>query len=304
MATCKGYPEGGWFMASTMGILPAAGAGSRLGSFAGAKELLPVRYQWSATRGELAPTFVIQHSLAEMAHAGIPECLIIISKAKLEIVRVLGAGLPPSPHLAYVVQPEPAGLVDAILRTYSILATAGCDACLTLPDTVFEPAGATKTVLHALRAQEADLMLGVFPTDVPETLGPVGVRPDGTVTYVLDKPKHAVIANTWGVAAWTAEFFEFLFRTSAAAPGDLALGELFNLACREGLRVRAVTFETGKYHDLGTPQGVSRLFAELNAAAPSIERSVGYPMPSLACPRTESSILAAGRLEDTAPSAK
>jgi glucose-1-phosphate thymidylyltransferase len=117
-------------------------------------------------------------------------------------------------------------------------------------------------VTRELTATKADLVLGVFPANNPHELGPVRVASDGVVECVFDKPARTAHMNTWGIAAWTPTFFDLLMRETATGSGEVVLGAVFNRACEEGLRVRAVQFRDGLYRDLGTPGGLTQLFRE------------------------------------------
>jgi glucose-1-phosphate thymidylyltransferase len=140
---------------------------------------------------------------------------------------------------------------------------------MVMPDTVLQPADAIGRVKAELAASGADVVLGVFPTDHPEQLGPVRFAADGGVSAVLDKPPSTELRNAWGVAAWSPAFSDLLHATLAAAPGQHpTLGAVFDLAVSRGLAVRAQYFATGSYIDIGTPEG---LRAALALAARSLE---------------------------------
>jgi glucose-1-phosphate thymidylyltransferase len=123
------------------------------------------------------------------------------------------------------------------------------------------PSSALAEVHSRLLETGADVVLGVFPVDEPERLGPVEIGPDGSVIRVLDKPGSTPHRNTWGVASWTARFTSFCGDWAAAQrkehpDGELALGHAFEAARKEGLSVRAVFFEGGQFLDVGTPRGL------------------------------------------------
>jgi glucose-1-phosphate thymidylyltransferase len=232
-------------MQQWIGILPAAGLATRLGSPGLPKELLPVVFD--ELEGGLRPVPVIEHTLQSMAEAGVERAYVVIAAHKLELVRVLGAGqaLP----VAFVCQPDPVGLTDAVL-----CALRWCEdqtVCLALPDTWFEPTNALAALRPVLTG--ADLVLGVFPTEHPHELGPV--RFDGQrVVEVLDKPVSTDLRNTWGIAAWTPRFSTLL---READPGPI--GYAFQQAVEAGLRVRAVWFPRGRFTDVGTARSLRDL---------------------------------------------
>lgn len=241
-------------MTTLTGFLPAAGRGTRFGDSGYAKEIFPIL----ATDDEYGPLElrpICDLALAALARAGAERAVIMISPDKTEIVRVLGARRHHLP-LAYVVQPSPRGLPDAITRARPWL---GDDVLLVLPDTVVLPEDALATVHRARAARDADLTLGVFPVDEPHRLGPVELEADGRVRRVHDKPSSPPARNSWGVASWGPRFTDFLcaWETERGAdPGERVLGHVFDAARAAGLAVTGVPLDDGTFLDLGTPHGL------------------------------------------------
>jgi glucose-1-phosphate thymidylyltransferase len=230
-------------------VIPAAGLGTRLAPLGYPKELLPIVYR--AGQAGPIPQPVIIASLEQMQRAGVVDGIVVIAEWKLELVRVLGqrAG---GVGLAYVVRSVPRGLADAIDATHPW--THDRDVCLALPDTVIAPDDALAQVVAALGSN--DLVLGVFPTEHPEQLGPVRVGDDGRVLEVLDKPAQTDLRNTWGVAAWSPKFTALL-HDAVARDATVVLGAVFDRAVKEGLAVRAVAFPAGRMIDVGTSEGLA-----------------------------------------------
>jgi len=237
-----------------VGIIPAAGLATRLLPLAYPKELLPIVY--TAQDGELVPRPVLQASIDQLRRAGVRQCVIVIAEWKLEIARVFGDGSALGVALSYVMRPVPRGLADALLAAEPWLADR--DVCLTLPDTLIAPDDALARVRTERERSGADLVLGVFPTDHPEQLGPVRVDPHGDVVEVLDKPAATDLRNTWGMAMWSPRFTTLLAaEVAAATDAKPVLGAVFQRAIDAGLRVRAVTFGDGRFVDVGTSQGIA-----------------------------------------------
>lgn len=241
-----------------VGVLPAAGIGSRLGPNRYPKELLPIGL-WSAPDASgLRPSLIIEHSLRALSRASITKCCVVISPIKTEIVRYLGDGHEYGISLAYFAQEQPRGLAVAIDSVYPWVRDK--QVCLSLPDTVFEPPDAICSLREQMQESGADLVLGVFPTDKPEQLGPVRLEASGRVVEVLDKPKSTDVRNTWGVALWSPAFTELLHEFMAAkreSRAEVVLGHAFQLAVVRGLDVRGVFFADGRYIDAGTPEGIA-----------------------------------------------
>ncbi|MBV8567180.1 MAG: nucleotidyltransferase family protein, partial [Methylobacteriaceae bacterium] len=116
------------------GIIPAAGRGSRIQPLAFSKELLPVgsRIDGQTER----PCAVSEYLVERMIEGGADKICFVIGPGKSDILQYYGAGYGPTP-VAYVVQPSPAGLCDAIFRAAPFI---GEDPVLVgLPDTVWFP---------------------------------------------------------------------------------------------------------------------------------------------------------------------
>src|SRR3954462_10201946 len=95
------------------GIVPAAGAGSRIQPLAFSKELLPVG---SRLEGEVEhPRAVSEYLVERMMLGGATKICFVISPTKSDIVEYFGGGLAGA-TFAYVVQQTAHGLCDAIFQ--------------------------------------------------------------------------------------------------------------------------------------------------------------------------------------------
>src|SRR5205085_12374841 len=93
------------------GIIPAAGRGSRIQPLAFSKELLPVG---SRSEGGIErPCAVSEYLVERMVRGGADKICFVISPGKSDIMQYFGACFGRTP-IAYVVQPRPAGLCDAV----------------------------------------------------------------------------------------------------------------------------------------------------------------------------------------------
>src|SRR5437764_7142578 len=117
------------------GIIPAAGAGSRIQPLAFSKELLPVG---SRLDGDLErPRAVSEYLIERMVLAGADRICFVISPGKYDIIEYYG-GCIGSTHLCYAVQPEPLGLCDAVFRTVPLIPRDE-QVMIGLPDTIWFP---------------------------------------------------------------------------------------------------------------------------------------------------------------------
>ena len=223
------------------------------------KELLPIAFIREAETGVIRPQLSIEFSLRALAAGDIHRAIVLISDSKREIVRVLGDGTDYGVHLAYVPREVPLGLADAI--TAALPWVGESHVALSLPDTVFQPADAFNRLRERLLGTAMDLVLGVFPTGNPRTLGPVQIGAASRVLRVWEKPREPTPNNTWGIAVWSLRFTQFLkaFMSRNGTPMDLSVGHAFQGAVESGLRVSAIDFIDGSYLDIGTLDGIQSL---------------------------------------------
>lgn len=234
-------------MAEYVGVIPAAGLGSRLALPGYPKELLPIAYV--AEGAVMRPMPVIEASLRQLVGAGVARALVVISDRKPELMKYLGGAL--GLDIAFLNQAQPDGLTGAVALAAPWVGGVNC--CLLLPDTIVRPANALAELRALFEAENCDLALGVFPTAKPKELGPVRFDGSGRVSEVQDKPAETDLNNSWAIAVWGPRFTAML----ATAAKDKPLGAVFQTAVESGLTVRARFFDSGEFHDVGTPRGLT-----------------------------------------------
>jgi glucose-1-phosphate thymidylyltransferase len=239
--------------------MPAAGRGSRLWPYRYPKELFPVALVPDAGGTGVRPWPVCMYALEAMREAGVDRCVVVVSDEKYEVLRVLGDGTDFGLPCAFVLQREPHGLAHAVRCAQPWIRDA--NVVLAMPDTVTLPQDALRKMHTLLVDTAADVVMGVFPTEEPERLGPVEMAPDGTVIHVHDKPGHRRWMNAWGLVAWAPSFTEFCCawdqeRHREGVP-ERVLGHAMEAARASGMSVRALVFEDGVFADIGTPEGLA-----------------------------------------------
>src|SRR5205814_1099769 len=100
------------------GIIPAAGAGSRIQPLAFSKELLPVGSRLDGLIER--PRAVSEYLVERMILGGSDKICFVISPGKSDILEYYGGAIGTA-DLSYVVQPNPAGLCDAIFRALPLI---------------------------------------------------------------------------------------------------------------------------------------------------------------------------------------
>ncbi|WP_432822444.1 sugar phosphate nucleotidyltransferase [Trichloromonas sp.] len=263
-------------------LIPAAGLGSRLWPQGCAKELFPLGFSpRPGSAGEVRPKAVSEYSLERARLAGVKHAFVVIGAHKPELVRYFGSGEEFGMHIAYLYQAAPTGLASAI--DVATPWVAGARILLGLPDTVIFPVDAHRSIRRRLITGCLDLVLGVFPTDRPEWLGPVRLDKAGRILEVQDKPLHTDLCNTWGTACWGPAFTELLHVGLARARRnglpEPPLGYFFQQAVVAGLKVEGESFPEGIFIDIGTAEG-------LTAARRMLEPTFGQ-VEKTACPEVQ-----------------
>ncbi|MFL9825746.1 sugar phosphate nucleotidyltransferase [Rhodoplanes sp. SY1] len=227
------------------GIVPAAGRGSRIQPLAFSKELLPVGSRPTET-GE-RPCAVSEYLVERMILGGATKICFVISPGKSDIMEYYGAAYGAA-DIAYMVQPRPVGLCDAIFRPAPLIA-ADEPVVVGLPDTVWFPA-------HALAALPDDrLSFLLFPVDRPDLFDAVELDGADRVTAIRVKQKDARSRWIWGAFKMPGRVFhELAALWRRPGRGDEYVGTLVNAWLAEG--GRAIGVKAGAaYVDVGTVHG-------------------------------------------------
>lgn len=227
------------------GIIPAAGRGSRIQPLAFSKELLPVG---SRRDGAVERPCAVSEYLAErMIRGGADKICFVISPGKSDIVEYFG-GTYGGASIAYVVQPQPVGLCDAIFRATPLIARDE-QVIVGLPDTVWFPEDA----LAGLPGDVLSFLL--FPVEQPEVFDAVVMDPDGGVREIEVKQQNARSNWIWGAFKMPGRVLgelHDLWRSRQG--GDEYVGTLVNAYLAAG--GRAVGVKAGRaYVDVGTVNG-------------------------------------------------
>jgi glucose-1-phosphate thymidylyltransferase len=238
-------------------VVPAGGRGSRLAPYPGPKELFPIGWQPYAVNGEVhrRPKVVSQYVIENMVRAGVSRIVMIVGEHKYDLLRYYGDGHRQGAQIAYLFQEEPRGMVDALELAYPWI--RGAQVMFGMPDTIIHPPDAFSTLLTEHQAHSAAITLGLFPTQRPEKFGMVEVDDAGRVTAHVDKPRQTHLTSMWGCAVWEPEFTELIHEVHTQAlerphGRELVLGDVFDAALVQGVRVQGYQFADGVYVDIGT----------------------------------------------------
>jgi dTDP-glucose pyrophosphorylase len=256
------------------GIVPAAGAGSRIQPLAFSKELLPVgsRFDGDTER----PRAVSEYLIERMLRGGADKICFVISRWKFDILQYYGGEIggdePDGARsgraaIAYAVQPEPRGLCDAIFRAVPFVDPAE-PVLVGLPDTIWLPEDAF-TKLPGDR-----LAFLTFPVARPELFDAVVSDDDGRVREIRVKRQEAGSTWVWGAFRMPgAVLHELYCLWRARGEQDEYIGTLVNAWLAQGGAAVAVPAGSA-YVDVGTLGGYREAMRLLAGASPEAERVV------------------------------
>ena len=226
------------------GIIPAAGRGSRIQPLAFSKELLPVGSR--RENGRERPCAVSEYLLERMVKAGVDKVCFMISPGKSDIMDYFGASYGPA-AIAYVVQPEPLGLCDAIFRAEPLIGRHD-SVVVGLPDTIWFPA-------DALTALPDGFAFLLFPVKQPQFFDAVVVDETGRVTAIEVKQAAARSNWIWGAFRLPGATLRDLHRLWRQPDrGDEFVGTLVNAWIAAGGEAYGTKAGTA-YVDVGTFDG-------------------------------------------------
>jgi glucose-1-phosphate thymidylyltransferase len=144
---------------------------------------------------------------------------------------------------------------------------------LGFPDILFEPPDAFAGCLECLRAGNAPIVLGLFPTEQPEKTDMVELDQGGRPVGLVIKEPDRGLAFTWSIAVWRPEITELLHRWldisdlgSVQAAREVFVGNFFQWLIDRGVAIDSVRFERGSYLDIGTPGDLEAARARYRAS--------------------------------------
>ena len=227
------------------GLIPAAGRGTRIQPLGFSKELLPIarRFDNGAEHPRAVSEFLVERLIA----GGATKLCFVISSGKSDILEYFGGSVRGVP-VCYVVQPEPAGLCDAIFRALPLMVPED-PVAIGLPDTIWFP----ENGLTALPDDELSFLL--FSVEHPEFFDVVITESNGSVRRIDVKPSNPQSSWIWGAFKMPGRTMTELFVLwSTRERKDEYFGTLVNAYLAAGGRARAYPAGT-HYVDVGTLGG-------------------------------------------------
>ena len=243
------------------GIIPAAGNGTRIHPLAFSKELLPVGDRDDGQR----PKAVSEYLVERLTAGGADKLCFVISPGKSDILQYYGGRIGRT-DVAYVVQPNAAGLCDAIFRARVLIGPTESVA-VGLPDTIWFPHDALA------RLPQDQLAFLLFPVQRPELFDAVETDDAGRVLQIQVKSVAPRSSWVWGAFRMPGAIYHELYHFwHARGERESYVGTLINAWLAEG--GRAVGVRAGeRYVDVGTLHGYREAIGLLSCANP-VSRSI------------------------------
>lgn len=229
-------------VASTVGVVLAGGRGSRLAPLTDTlpKQLLPA-----------ANEPILERILRQLAAAGIADVVVVLGDRGHHIRQAIGDGRPFGVAVAYVEQPGPLGIGDAVARCRPIVGDRRL--CVVLGDCMIEHDIGADVRAAATHDEAARLL--VAPVVDSERFGIVEAGPDGLVTGVVEKPRdYGPGMAISGVYLFDRRIFEALVDLPPSARGEVELTDAIARLIAGGAPVRAASID-GAWIDTGTLAG-------------------------------------------------
>jgi glucose-1-phosphate thymidylyltransferase len=197
--------------------------------------------------------------------AGVRKAFVVLRPGKWDIPTYFGDGTLLDMRLGYLTVHVPHGIPYTLDQAYPFIQTSLV--ALGFPDILFEPQDAFVHLINRQATTQADVVLGLFPTEQYQKAGMVNADATGRVLEIIEKPKFTELKYMWAIALWTPTFTHFMHDYITAIPPErwqqpgqkeLPIGDVIQAGIKAGLKVEAERFAQGMYLDIGTPDDLIR----------------------------------------------
>ena len=239
-----------------VGLIPAAGGGTRLYPFSRAvpKEMYPILGK-----------AVIEHAVENLKEAGIEKIFIIVGHQKGSIMDYIGDGSFFGVKVSYIYQMKRKGLGHAVLQAKEWIDTTFT---VLLGDSFIEPKNEAKNLIKIHEKERPLATILLFKVKDPTTYGIAKIKDMkdyyGTITDLIEKPtlKQAISYKVngdyyaiCGMYVFEPEIFGYIEKTKPDKKGEIQLTDAIMNAIKNGEKVTGVVLR-GAYMDIGKWQTV------------------------------------------------
>ncbi|MFD2515310.1 NDP-sugar synthase [Pontibacter locisalis] len=248
---------------SIVGLIPAAGLGSRLQPLPCSKELFPIGFGMDPESQEQRPKVVSSYLIEHMQRAGAEQVYFILRKGKWDIPAYFGDGSALGVNLAYLIMGLPYGTPFSLDQAYSFVKEKLV--IFGFPDILVSEPNAYARLLAKQAETKADVVLGIFEAESPEKWDVVDLQSNGSINSVYSKPHQVKLPFAWAFACWTPAFTAFMhaylqqMQESISTSGkELSIGQVIQAAITNGLKVKSLQFSKGICLDVGTAEDLRK----------------------------------------------
>jgi glucose-1-phosphate thymidylyltransferase len=254
-----------------VGVIPAAGTASRLGVLPCSKELIPLGFDEQKKDKQWQPKAVSHYLLERMQAANVSKAYIILRKGKWDIPNYYGDGKMLDMHIAYLLMGLPFGVPFTVDQAYPFIKDS--TVVFGFPDIIFEPKDAFNQLLARQKESNADIVLGIFKARQTSQEDMVDINADGHIRKIEIKPSRTKMNFTWLIAVWTRTFTNFMhdhlskmirdmnrgtLSKADSEKSELFMGDIFQTAIENNMKVNSVLFPKSRYLDIGTPENLMK----------------------------------------------
>ncbi len=259
-----------------VGLIPAAGRATRLSPLPCSKELYPIGFRRVDEDGSLRPKTVCHYLLEKMHMAGIAKAFMVLRDGKWDIPSYFGDGTMLDMQIAYLIMRLPFGVPFTLDQAYPFVHDKII--ALGFPDIMFKPDDAFGKLLNRQADTNAEVVLGLFPTDQPQKWDMVDLDGKGRISKIVIKPSKTKLRYAWVIAVWTEIFTHFMHNylsaiqetrkhgndgNNVSIQRELFVGEVIQAAIDHDLKIEGVLFPEGTCLDIGTSDDLVKAVCDL-----------------------------------------
>jgi glucose-1-phosphate thymidylyltransferase len=256
-----------------IGLIPAGGTASRLGTMPCSKELIPIP---SPIPNHL-PEPVSQRLIRAYCSAGAQRISWILRHGKWDIPAYFGSGQNHGIPMDYSVMHYPYGPPFTLFQAFPLFQNHLV--LLGFPDILLNHPNPFSPLVHTLRENPGiDVALGTVTATDPSSVDIIHSNEYHFVTHILPKPDNPTSSIAWIWAAWKPAFSHFLenfirqkleqissLNTHLTPIPEIHIGHTIHHFIQSGGQVKAVHFPNTQYLDIGTPSGYNNLHSFIHA---------------------------------------
>jgi glucose-1-phosphate thymidylyltransferase len=240
-----------------IGLIPAAGRAARISPLPCSKELFPIGFRSVEEVEGPRPKVVSHYLLEKMRFASILKAYVLLRSGKWDIPAYFGDGSLVNMNLAYIPLAASSSVCFTLDQAYPFVRHA--TVAFGFPDILFDCQDGFVRLLSRHSMSGADVTLGLFPANHPSKEDTVDFDDRGEIQDLILRPSESALHYTWGIAAWSPGFTEFLHdymsvRKGGTTDPELSAGHAMKAALGAGLRLEALIIDEKPYLDIGTAE--------------------------------------------------